>query len=58
MNVKNYPTSAYVYDSKAELLMLKGDTTASIYNYEKSLSIYPGNKNAKDMIAKMKKLKK
>ena len=58
MNVKNYPTSAYVYDSKAELLMLKGDTTASIYNYEKSLSLYPGNKNAKDMIAKMKKLKK
>jgi len=54
INIKNYPKSANVYDSMGELLMNKGDTVGAIENYEKSLALFPGNDNAKEMIRKMK----
>jgi predicted alpha/beta superfamily hydrolase len=55
INTDNYPTSANVFDSMGELLMLKGDTLAAIENYERSLKISPGNENAKNMIKKLKR---
>jgi len=54
-NVDNYPTSANVFDSMGEVLILKGDTIAAIENYEKSLQINPKNENAKNVIEKLKR---
>jgi uncharacterized protein len=53
-NLENYPASYNVYDSMGELLMLKGDTINAIDNYEKSLRINSGNKNARNMIKRLK----
>jgi uncharacterized protein len=55
INIDNYPTSANAYDSMGELLLLQGDTAASLGNYEKSLELNPGNANARKMIKQLKK---
>jgi predicted alpha/beta superfamily hydrolase len=55
INIDNYPASANVYDTMGELLLLKGDTVASIESYEKSLKFNPGNENARNIIKKLKK---
>jgi uncharacterized protein len=54
-NVDNYPTSPNVYDSMGEILLIEGDTTAAIDNYEKSLKLNPGNENANSLIRRLKK---
>ncbi|NND70286.1 MAG: tetratricopeptide repeat protein [Rhodothermales bacterium] len=54
LNAESYPNSFNVWDSLAESYMNKGRTREAIANYEKSLSINPGNQNAHDMIAKIK----
>ncbi len=50
INTILYPASANVYDSYAEALMKNGDKELAIANYKKSLSINPGNKNAKEKL--------
>jgi tetratricopeptide (TPR) repeat protein len=54
MNIEYYPESSNVYDSMGELLMIQGDTAASIEYYEKSLQLNPKNENARTKIKKMK----
>ena len=53
LNIKEYPSSANVYDSYAEALMENGEKTAAIDYYKKSLGLNPGNQNAIAMLAKM-----
>ncbi len=51
--IREYPTSANVYDSYAESLMEDGQKEPAIEYYHKSLDINPGNINAIEMLAKM-----
>jgi uncharacterized membrane protein len=53
LNTEAYPKSGNTWDSLAEAYMDKGDIAAAVANYHKSLSINPGNQNAKEMLAKM-----
>ena len=39
MNIENYPASANVYDSYADLLLLQKDTATAITHYQKALAI-------------------
>jgi|KBSMisStandDraft_5_1062788.scaffolds.fasta_scaffold05541_5 tetratricopeptide (TPR) repeat protein len=55
-NIKYFPASFNVYDSLAEALLQGGDRNAAISNYEKSLALNPKNKNALDMLKKLKKI--
>jgi hypothetical protein len=50
MNIDNFPNSSNVYNSMGDLLILTGDTTGAIENYEKSLKLNPQNGNAKNII--------
>lgn len=50
LNVEVYPKSANVYDSYGEALLAKGDTTAAVMNYKKSLQLNPGNTNAETVL--------
>ena len=50
MNMEAYPKSFNVYDSYAEAQLAKGDTTAAVNNYRKSLELNPGNTNAADIL--------
>ena len=53
LNVEMFPNSANVYDSLGEAYMDDGKKELAIQNYEKSLQIDPGNKNA---VEKLKQL--
>lgn len=55
INIENYPDSPNVYDSMGELLLLQGDTTGSISNYEKSFQLNPDNRNAERILKSLKK---
>ncbi|MFC2103733.1 S41 family peptidase [Bacteroidota bacterium] len=55
LNVKLFPESSNVYDSLAEAYMLNGETILAIENYTKSLQLNPVNKNAINMLEKLKK---
>ncbi|MFC2096949.1 alpha/beta hydrolase-fold protein [Bacteroidota bacterium] len=55
MNVILFPESANVYDSIAEAYMKQGDKKAAIKNYRKVIELDAENKNAKDMLIKLKK---
>ena len=55
INVDKFPKSYNVYDSLAEAYMNSGNTNLAIKNYEKSLDLNPENKNAVDMLKKLKK---
>lgn len=46
--------SANAYDSLGEAYLQKGNTTAALENYEKSLAMNPENFNAEDYIEKIK----
>jgi len=46
LNIEAYPQSANAYDSYAEALLARGDTTLVIENYKKSLELNPSNPNA------------
>jgi len=53
LNTRAYPVSANVWDSLGECCMRQGDREEAIQNYRKSLSLDPGNDNAKAMLAKL-----
>ena len=53
-NVHHYPKSWNVYDSLGEALAKKGATEEAIENYERSISINPGNSNGLTMLKKLK----
>jgi predicted alpha/beta superfamily hydrolase len=53
-NIENYPTSANVYDSYAEALLLKGDKKNAMINYEKAFQMDPTNTAARDIVNKLK----
>jgi hypothetical protein len=53
LNTEIYPKSGNTWDSLGEAYMDDGDITDAVANYHKSLSINPGNQNAREMLAKM-----
>ena len=53
MNAALYPRSAKAWDALGEGWQAKGEAKKAIGFYEKSLALRPGNKHAKDMIAKL-----
>lgn len=55
INISLYPQSSNVYDSYAEALLKNGDTLSAIENFNKSLSIDSGNRNAKRYLKKLNK---
>jgi tetratricopeptide (TPR) repeat protein len=54
MNVKLYPDSWNAYDSLAEGYMNLGQNKRAVKYYEKSLQLNPNNKNAEEMLKKLK----
>ena len=54
LNVAAYPQSSNVYDSLAEAYMDSGEKQLAIRNYEKSLALDPGNKNAAERLVKLR----
>lgn len=56
-NVQEYPQSGNVYDSLGEAYMKAGQKELAIQNYEKSLQLDPKNKNAVEMLKKLKEMK-
>ena len=55
LNVKLHPASWNPYDSLGEAYALAGETKLAIENYEKSFALNPENKNAKEVLEKLKK---
>jgi uncharacterized membrane protein len=53
LNAEVYPKSGNTWDSLGEAYMDDGDIADAVANYHKSLSINPGNQNAREMLAKM-----
>lgn len=53
LNIEMFPEGANTYDSYAESLAEAGDKEGAIANYQKSLDLNPGNRNA---IEKLKEL--
>jgi glyoxylase-like metal-dependent hydrolase (beta-lactamase superfamily II) len=53
LNVDEHPDAFNVYDSYGEALLAKGDTTASIVNYRKSLELNPDNANATKVLQQL-----
>jgi CubicO group peptidase (beta-lactamase class C family) len=56
-NVQEYPKSSNAYDSLGEAYMKGGQEDLAIQNYEISLKLNPANRNAIDMLKKLKKAK-
>ena len=54
LNVKAYPDSWNVYDSLGEAYMVSGDKKRAIKNYKKSVNLNPENKNAIEIIKRLK----
>jgi predicted alpha/beta superfamily hydrolase len=54
MNVGEFPNSANVYDSLAEAYFEKGDVERALRYYERALELDPGNRNAGEMIDRLK----
>jgi FKBP-type peptidyl-prolyl cis-trans isomerase 2 len=54
LNIEQFPNSYNVYDSMGEAYMLDKNKKLAIKNYEKSLKLNPENKNAEEMIKKLK----
>ncbi len=53
LNTEDHPGSFNVWDSYAEALLAKGDTTAAIQNYLKSLDLNPKNQNARSLVERL-----
>jgi len=53
LNAQTYPESANCYDSLGESLAAVGRIDEAITNYEKSLELDSGNKNAVEQISKL-----
>jgi CubicO group peptidase (beta-lactamase class C family) len=54
LNVALHGNSANVYDSLAEAYMKNGDQELAILNYQRSLDLDPGNKNAAKMLKQLR----
>ena len=54
LNVEIYPQSANAYDSLGEAYMKIGEKELAIKNYRKSAELNPQNKNALEMLKKLK----
>jgi CubicO group peptidase (beta-lactamase class C family) len=54
LNVQEFPDSWNVYDSLGEAYMTDGQTELAIANYEKSIRLFPGNTNGKQILQKLK----
>lgn len=54
LNTELYPQSSNVYDSLGEAYLAKGDRESAAANFKKSLELNPRNKNAADMLKKLK----
>ena len=54
LNVGLFPQSSNAYDSLAEAYMDNGDKELAIQNYQKSLDLDPKNKNAVEMLKKIR----
>ncbi|MCH8027989.1 MAG: hypothetical protein IID63_07685 [candidate division Zixibacteria bacterium] len=50
LNTEVYPEHANTWNSYAEALAAKGDTSGAILNYEKSMKINQRNDNARERI--------
>jgi CubicO group peptidase (beta-lactamase class C family) len=53
LNVYLYPASANAFDSLGEIYATLGETAPAITNYQESLRLNPGNKNAARQIQKL-----
>jgi tetratricopeptide (TPR) repeat protein len=53
-NVERFPKSSNVYDSLGEAFMKKGDVKRAIALYEKSLELNRANRNAEEMLKKLR----
>jgi len=53
LNVEAYPQSSNVYDSLGEAYMDSGNKAQAIANFQKSLELNPGNRNAVQMLEKL-----
>lgn len=53
-NVEMYPESFNVYDSLGEAYMNDGQEALAVQNYEKSLALNPENRNAIEMLKRLK----
>jgi tetratricopeptide (TPR) repeat protein len=54
LNVDMFPGSWNVYDTLGEAYMKSGQKAPAIQNYEKSLKLNPKNKNAEEMLKKLR----
>jgi tetratricopeptide (TPR) repeat protein len=57
LNAAEFPQSGNVWDSLGEACMKAGDSKLAEESYTKALQLDPQNKNAKDMLQKIKELK-
>ncbi|BDD04573.1 serine hydrolase [Aureibacter tunicatorum] len=55
--IREFPENSNLYDSYGEAFYLDKQFEASLENYQKSLELDPKNKNAEEMIEKIKKAK-
>jgi len=55
VNCELFPESFNVFDSYAEILLARGDTTAAITNYKKSLDLNAQNDNARTILTRLVK---
>ncbi len=53
LNVKEFPKSANVYDSRGKAFLAKGDTARAIEDYKKSLELNPANEKAIKILKKL-----
>lgn len=54
LNVEAYPQSGNVYDSLGEACLAAGNKPQAIANYEKALHLNPNNRNAAQILQKLK----
>jgi len=57
LNAEKYPNNFNVWDSLGEVYMLLGENDLAIESYERSLELYPDNKNAIEVLKKLKQTK-
>ena len=57
LNTRLFPRSANAYDSLGEAYLVLGDKENAILNYQKSLQLNPGNKNAEKILKQLSEAK-
>jgi len=54
LNVEAYPNAFNTWDSLGDGLLARGDTTAAIPNFEKSVALNPANQNAVEALKRLR----